>query len=134
LPGAGGAPEIAASAKEVIMVLRQRPRSFVERLNFVTSVGHREGGESRKELGYLGAGPAAIITDLGVLRPDPETREMTLAALHPGATVEGARGATGWDLKVAEELHTTNPPTEEELRVLRDLKARTVAAMKEAAG
>ena len=95
---------------------------------------HRHGGDSRGELGYPGAGPTAVITDLGVLRPDPETRELTLVALHPGASVEEAREATGWDLKVAEELRATSPPTEEELRVLRDLKARTVAAMKEAAG
>ncbi len=128
LPGAGGAPEIAASAKEVIIMLRHKPRAFVEKLSFVTSVGHRHGGGSREELGYAGAGPTVIITDLGVLRPDPETREFTLVALHPGSTVEGAREATGWDLKVAEKVTNTDPPTEEELRVLRDLRARTQAA------
>jgi glutaconate CoA-transferase subunit B len=133
LPGAGGAPEIAASAKEVIMVLRQRPRSFVEKLDFVTSVGHRYGGDSRAELGYSGAGPTAVITDLGVLRPDPETKELTLVALHPGTAVEEARQATGWELRVAEDLDTTEPPTAEELYILRDLRARTVAARKEAA-
>jgi glutaconate CoA-transferase subunit B len=116
------------------MVLRQRPSSFVERLDFVPSVGHRHGGDSRDDLGYPGAGPTAVITDLGVLRPDSESREMTLVALHPGATVEAAREATGWELRVAEELETTEPPTEEELRVLRDLHARTRAARKEAAG
>jgi glutaconate CoA-transferase subunit B len=134
LPGAGGAPEIAASAKEVIMVLRQRPRSFVERLDFVTSVGHHHEGDSRDELGYPGAGPTAVITDLGVLRPNPETKELTLVALHPGATVEQAKEATGWDLRAAEDLGTTKPPTEEELGVLRDLHARTAAARREAAG
>lgn len=128
LPGAGGAPEIAASAKEVIMVLKHRARSFVERLDFVTSVGHREGDDSRAELGYPGSGPTAVITDLGVLRPDPTTRELTLVTLHPGATAEEAREATGWDLKVAEETTTTEPPTREELRVLRDLHERTRAA------
>jgi glutaconate CoA-transferase, subunit B len=130
LPGAGGAPEIAASAREVIMVLRQRPRSFVETLDYVTSVGHRHGGGSRAELGYPGAGPVAVITDLGILRPDPESRELTLVALHPGASVEGAREATGWELRVAEDLGTTEPPTEEELRFLRNLRARTEAALK----
>jgi glutaconate CoA-transferase subunit B len=134
LPGAGGAPEIAASAKEVIMVLKHRARSFVERLAFVTSVGHRHGGDSRAELGYPGSGPTAVITDLGILRPDPQSRELTLVALHPGASVEGAREATGWELRVAEDLQTTEPPTEGELRVLRDLRARTAAARKEAAG
>jgi glutaconate CoA-transferase, subunit B len=134
LPGAGGAPEIAASAREVIMVLKHRTRSFVETLAFVTSVGHRHGGDSRAELGYPGSGPTAVITDLGILRPDPESRELTLVALHPGASVEGAREATGWELRVAEDLDTTELPTEEELRVLRDLRARTAAASKEAAG
>ncbi len=134
LPGAGGAPEIAASAKEVIMVLKHRARSFVERLAFVTSVGHRHGGDSRAELGYPGVGPTAVITDLGILRPDPVSRELTLVALHPGASVERAREATGWELRVAEELDTTEPPTEDELLILRDLRARTAAARKEAAG
>ncbi len=132
LPGAGGAPEIAASAKEVMVVLRQTPRAFVEELSFVTSVGHRHGGDSRKELGYSGAGPTVIITDLGILRPDPETREFTLVSLHPGATVEQAKEATGWDLKVAQYLDTTGPPTGEELEILRDLRARTEAARRRA--
>ena len=128
LPGAGGAPEIAASAREVIIMLRQKPRAFVEELSFVTSVGHGWGGGYREELGYHGAGPTVVITDLCVLRPDPETKELTLTALHPGATVEAAREATGWELRVAEEPGTTDPPTDEELEVLRDLHARTEAA------
>jgi glutaconate CoA-transferase, subunit B len=132
LPGAGGAPEIAASAKEVMMVLRQRPRSFVQRLDYVTSVGHRHGGDSRAELGYPGAGPTTVITDLGVLRPDPETKELTLVGLHPGATIEGAREATSWELHVSEKVTTTEPPTDEELEVLRELHARTAAARAEA--
>jgi glutaconate CoA-transferase subunit B len=132
LPGAGGAPEIAASAREVAIILRQKPRSFVEEIAFVTSVGHRYGGDSRKELGYGGAGPTIAITDLGILRPDPETKELTMTALHPGATVEEAKEATGWELKVAKELERTDPPTQKELEVLRDLKARTEASRKKA--
>ena len=128
LPGAGGAPEIAASAREVIVVLRQTPRAFVERLDFVTSVGHGRGGGSRGRLGYHGAGPTAIITDLGILRPDPETREFTLVSLHTGATVEQAREAAGWDLEAAKRLDETEPPTAEELEILRDLRARTEAS------
>jgi glutaconate CoA-transferase subunit B len=128
LPGAGGAPEIAASAKEVIIMLRHGQRAFVEELSFVTSVGHGSGGDSREKLGYGGAGPTVLITDLGVLRPDPETKELTLVALHPGATVEAAREATGWDLKTAENPAVTDPPTERELELLRELKARTEAA------
>ena len=128
LPGAGGAPEIAASAKEVIVVLRQKPRAFVEELDFITSVGYAEGGDSRSRLGYQGAGPKTVITDLGILTPDPGTKELTLTGLHPGATVEQAREATGWDLKVADDLAESAPPTEKELSVLRDLHARTEAA------
>jgi glutaconate CoA-transferase subunit B len=128
LPGAGGAPEIAASAREVMMILRQGPRSFVERLDFVTSVGHGAGGDSRARLGYRGRGPTVVITDLGILRPHPETRELTLVALHPGATVEQARAATGWPLSVADDLAHTEPPSAEELRALRELHARTRAA------
>ena len=130
LPGAGGAPEIAASAREVIVMLRHKRRAFVEQLAFVTSVGHRYGGDSREKLGYAGSGPQVIITDLGVLRPDTETKEFTLVALHPGATAGRAKEETGWDLKVADHLDTTVPPTHEELRTLRDLKERTEAARK----
>jgi glutaconate CoA-transferase, subunit B len=132
LPGAGGAPEIAASAKEVVIILRQKSRAFVEELAFVTSIGHRYGGDSRTELGYSGAGPTVVITDLGILRPDPETKELTLVALHPGSTVEEAKEATVWDLKVAEEMEITDPPTQKELQILRDLKARTEASRKKA--
>ena len=134
LPGAGGAPEIAASAKEVFIVLRQSKRAFVENLAFVTSVGHAEGGDSRKKLGYTGAGPTVVITDLGILGPDPETKELILVALHPGATLEEAKEATGWDPKVAENVGTTEPPKGEELRVLRDLEERTAAAREEKVG
>jgi glutaconate CoA-transferase subunit B len=128
LPGAGGAPEIAASAREVMMILRQSARSFVERLDFVTSVGHGSGGDSRARLGYAGRGPTQVITDLGILRPHPESHELMLAALHPGVTVEQARAATGWDLRVADDLQHTQPPSPEELRALRKMHARTRAA------
>src|SRR5690606_28593809 len=97
LPGAGGAPEIAASCREVIVVVRQSPRTFVDRVDFVTSVGFGAGAGDRERLGLRGAGPRTVITDLGILEPDPHTCELTLTQLHPGATVEAARAATGWD-------------------------------------
>ena len=134
LPGAGGAPEIAASSKEVFIVLRQSKRAFVEKLAFVTSVGHAEGGDSRRKLGYTGRGPTVVITDLGILEPDPRSGELTLVALHPGSTVEEAKEATGWDLKVAGDLATTDAPAEGELRVLRALQERTAAARKKKVG
>src|SRR5438132_7906461 len=125
LPGAGGAPEIASNAKQVWIIIRQSKRSFVSKLDFMTSVGHLEGGDSRAKSGARGAGPTAVITDLGVLTPDPVTRELTLTALHPGITLEHVKASTGWELKVASALATSAAPTADELRVLRDLQART---------
>src|SRR5215475_424102 len=107
LPGAGGAPEIAANCSDVIVVVRQSKRAFVERVDFVTSVGYGTGPGDRERLGLRGAGPSMVITDLGILRPDPSTCMLTLSQLHPGATVEQARDATGWDLAVSGELATT---------------------------
>jgi glutaconate CoA-transferase subunit B len=133
LPGAGGAPEIAASCQEVIVVVRQSPRTFVDRVDFVTSVGFGSGPGDRERLGLRGAGPRTVITDLGVLEPDPRTCELTLTQLHPGATVELARAATGWDLAVADDLGETAPPTDTELAVLRALKATQQGARHEGA-
>jgi glutaconate CoA-transferase subunit B len=123
LPGAGGAPEIAASCGEVIIVVRQSRRTFVPELSFVTSVGHGRGQGDRARLGLTGRGPTLVITDLGLLRPDPSTCELVLAALHPGVTVEAAREATGWPLAVADDLTETDLPTAHELEVLRHLEA-----------
>jgi glutaconate CoA-transferase subunit B len=128
LPGAGGAPEIASNAKEVWIIMKQTKRSFVPKLDFLTSVGHLDGGDSRAKSGARGAGPTAVITDMGVLVPDPKTRELTLVALHPGITVEQAKAATGWDLQVAANPGATSAPTEAELATLRDLQARTAKA------
>ncbi|HUL95242.1 MAG TPA: CoA-transferase subunit beta [Usitatibacter sp.] len=128
LPGAGGAPEIASNAKQTWIIIRQSTRTFVPKLDFLTSIGHLEGGDSRAKSGARGAGPTAVITDLGVLEPDPVTRELTLVAMHPGITIERVRAATGWPLRVAPALATTNAPTESELRTLRDLHERTARA------
>jgi glutaconate CoA-transferase subunit B len=125
LPGAGGAPEIAASCREVFVVLRQNPRAFVEKVDFVTSFGHGTGKGDREALGLPGRGPTLVVTDLGLLRPDPETSELTLTELHPGVELERAVAATGWTLKVADDLKVTPAPTEEELTVLRDLEKAT---------
>ena len=126
LPGAGGAPEIASAAGEVIVMLRHSVRAMVPAVDFVTSVGFGRGGAGRS--GHRGAGPTVVITDLGVLRPDPMSHELTLVSVHPGVEVDAAREATGWNLAVAEDVGVTSPPTEVELAVLRELKARTSAA------
>ncbi len=128
LPGAGGAQEIAAFCGEVLITLRHNNRAFVNKLDFLTSGGYFEGGDSRQKLGLPGKGPTNVITDLGILTPDPVTKELTLTSLHPGITAEQAVAATGWPLKVAAKLDTTAPPSPDELRTLRDLNERTARA------
>ena len=128
LPGAGGAPEIAAHAHRTLIVVRHSTRVFVETLDFVTTVGFGSGPTSRDELGLTTAGPQQVITDLGVLEPDPTTFELTLVATHPGITVDDVRAATGWPLRVADDIAVTREPSRDELDTLRDLHARTKEA------
>lgn len=133
LPGAGGAPEISTSCKEILITLKQTKRSFVKEMSFITSPGHLSGGNSRDKAGLVNKGPTAVITDLGILEPDPQTRELVMTHLHEGVTVEQARDSTGWDLKFAKDLKTTPLPSNMELEVLRDLNERTERAQKGAA-
>ncbi len=126
LPGAGGAPEIATSAKEVWIVLKQSRRSFVSELGFVTTSGFVTNPVANPRA--HGRGQTTVISDLGVLRSDPETHELELVALHPGVELQQVLDATGWPLKVASALVQTPEPTVEELSILRDLQARTLAA------
>lgn len=128
LPGAGGAPEISASAHEVLIIVKQSARTFVEKLDFVTSVGHYQGGDSRQRLGVPGKGPSAVITDLCIMHPDPITRELTVTDLHPGITAEDVTRNTGWAIKFAANVHETDRPTPVELEVLRSLEERTALA------
>jgi glutaconate CoA-transferase, subunit B len=122
LPGSGGAPEIAASCREVIVVMRHRLRAFVEQVDFVTSVGQGSGRGDRELLGLRGAGPVRVITDLGVLEPDPDTAELVLTALHQGVTIEQVRAETGWPVQVATDLMITAPPSTAELETLRAMR------------
>jgi glutaconate CoA-transferase, subunit B len=124
LPGAGGAPEIAASCGEVIVIAPHAKRTLVEKLDFVTTVGHGNGPGSRERLGFRGRGPTAVITDLGVLEPDAGTCELVLTQIHPDVEMEKVREHTGWDLKVADDLQITEPPTDQELSALRELVER----------
>jgi glutaconate CoA-transferase, subunit B len=117
LPGAGGAPEIAASAGRILVLVRQSLRSFVGEVDFITSVGRELDGHDAGD----GHG-SAVITDLGVLRPSPEDGELELTALHPGVGLDQVREATGWPLRVREPLQTTEPVTERELSELRALR------------
>lgn len=126
LPGAGGAPEIAASSGEVIVIVRHSRRVFVEQVDFVTSVGHGDGPGFRERHGLTGRGPTAVVTDLGVLRPDPDTAELVLTEVHPGVDVDDVRAATGWDLAVSPDLVRSEPASADELTRLRDLRERDV--------
>jgi glutaconate CoA-transferase subunit B len=120
LPGSGGACEIALLARRVLIVMSQKKRSFPERVDFVTSPGFLRGGAEREGLAVPGAGPAAVITDLGVFEFSAETREMILVSLHRGASLAQVQENTGWAVRGAAALRETEPPTAEELRVLRE--------------
>ena len=122
LPGAGGAPEIAASCGEVIVIVRQSKRAFVEQVDFITSVGHGDGPGSRERLGLRGRGPTKVITDLGIL--EPHDGELTLVSIHPGVDVEDVRAATGWELRVVDDVGETDAPSDDELTALRALKTK----------
>jgi glutaconate CoA-transferase subunit B len=124
LPGAGGAPEIAASCGEVMVIAPHTKRTFVERLDFRTTVGHGDGPGARERFGFRGAGPTAVITDLGVLEPDAGSKQLVLTQVHPGVDLETVRAETGWELEVADELRVTDPPSSEELSALRELAGR----------
>jgi glutaconate CoA-transferase subunit B len=125
LPGAGGAPEIAANAKTVLIIIKQSPRSFVPKLDFVTTVGHGEGGDSRTRLGLPGGGPSCVVTDLCVLEPDPVSKELTVVSIHPGVTRERVQQATGWPVRFAANVAETAAPSDAELSALRTLLQRT---------
>lgn len=128
LPGAGGAPEISSSAKEVLIIVKQSKRTFVEKLDFVTSVGFLTGGKSREAAGLPGNGPAAVITDLCILRPHAATRELQVTSIHPHVARETIVENTGWSIQFAADCEETAAPTRHELTVLQDLKARTATA------
>jgi glutaconate CoA-transferase subunit B len=131
LPGGGGAPEIASSCQEIFITMPMSKRTFVEKLPFITSLGHGTGRGSREALGVMTKGPTRIMTDLCVLEPDPETCELEVTSLHPGVSQDAARAACGWPLRFSRRLATTPAPSEQELQVLRDLQTRSAAAHRE---
>ncbi len=118
LPGSGGAPDIAAMSKRLLVIIVHQKHRLVERVGYVTSPGYLDGGESRARAG-LGGGPAAVITDRAVLRPFGPDHELHLDSVHPGETLDTIRENTGWNLKTMPEVRETPPPTEFELEALR---------------
>jgi glutaconate CoA-transferase subunit B len=128
LPGSGGATEIATGCKRIYIVMRHNPRAFVKTLDFMTSLGHGLTGQERRALGVATAGPTLLVTDLCVMRPDPETHEFKVVSLHRGVTRDQVHENTGWEIAYADHVDETPPPTEHELTALRDLHARTAKA------
>jgi len=133
LPGGGGAPEIATSCGEIFIIMAQGKRSFVDKLDFITSLGHGEGGNHRGRLGLKTKGPTKLVTDLCVFEPDPTTKEMTVVSIHPGVAREKIQENTGWPVRFAASVAETPAPTSQELDTLRALQARTAAAHGKAA-
>jgi len=117
LPGSGGAADIAAMSKRLLAIMNHEKRRLVERVDYVTSPGYLDGGETRKGLG-LGGGPSAVITDRGVLRPHGDDNELHLASFHPGHTIDEVREHTGWNLKVLDGADETPPPSKAEIDAL----------------
>ena len=128
LPGGGGAPEIATSCGEILIIMSQTKRGFVDKIDFVTSLGHGEGGDHRARLGVKTKGPTKLITDLCVFEPDPQTKEMTVVSIHPGVSREQIDGNTGWKVRYADKVAETPAPTAAELVALREIHARTKRA------
>lgn len=129
LPGGGGAPEIANSCGEIFIIMAQGKRSFVDKLDFVTSLGHGEGGDHRGRLGVKTKGPTRLVTDLCIFEPDPNSKEMTVVSIHPGITREKIQENTGWPVRYANNVAETPAPTAKELAVLRELNARTASRL-----
>jgi len=130
LPGGGGAPEIATGCGKIYIIMTHARRAFVERLDFVTSLGHGPTGRERRALGVRTEGPALIVTDLCMMKPDPDTNEFEVVSLHPGVACGLVRERTGWPVRFAAHLGETPPPEAHELETLRDLQARTARAHK----
>lgn len=120
LPGSGGACEIAINAQRIFVIMRLRRRAFVDQLHFLTSPGHLTGGRDSEERGIPGGGPQLVVTDKCIFNFDEDTREMTLKSLHPGVTFDDVQLEVGWNLKVAPDLQRTEPPSGQELRILRE--------------
>ena len=119
LTGAGGANDIACGAKRTVIMVTHEAKRFVDKVDYISSPGYLEGGDARERYGFVGGGPSAIVTTLGILRPHPETKEFWLDAYYPFSSVDDVRANTGWDLKVFRHARMIAPPTVAEVEALR---------------
>lgn len=119
LPGSGGGADIASLSRRLLIIMAHERRRFVEKVDYITSPGYGEGGAWRDQVGLLRGGPSAVITTLGILRFDGESKEAFLASVHPGVNVDQVKEQTGWDLKVSPDVSRTPPPSDKELEIIR---------------
>ncbi|HYL35996.1 MAG TPA: CoA-transferase subunit beta [Bryobacteraceae bacterium] len=128
LPGSGGATEIATSCGRTFLIMRHNKRSLVDQVDFVTSLGHGRTGVERRALGVATEGPALLVTDLCVMKPEAGTNEFIVTSIHPGVTRERIQESTGWNVRFAASVTETAPPASVELDALRELNQRTAQA------
>lgn len=121
LPGSGGAADIAALSKRLLVIMNHEKRRFKESVDYITSPGHGTGGAWREDVGLTRGGIGALITTLGVMRPAPPTNELELVSIHPGVSLQDVKENTGWSVKISPLLEETLPPTDEELSVIRSI-------------
>ncbi len=122
LPGSGGANPIGSLTKKILIIALHDSRRLAERVDFITTPGYIDGPGSREKWGLPpDTGPHVIITNKAVMRFDKETREAYLATYHPDSSVDEIRENTPWDLKVSDDVHETEPPTVDEIRVIREI-------------
>ena len=128
LNGSGGANDIAVGCKRYLIMASHEARRFMDRVDYISSPGYLDGGKARERAGFIGGGPSAIISTLGILRPDPETKEFYLDAYFPFTTIDEVKESTGWRLKVSPDVQMVPEPTEKELTNLTDCRRHRVAA------
>ncbi len=119
LTGSGGACDIASLSRRLLVIMTHERRRLVEKVSYITSPGYGTGGGWRGEIGLPRGGPSAVITTKGVMRFDPNSGEAYLASYHPGVTLEDIKANTGWDLRVPPDVAMTEPPTPQELAIIR---------------
>jgi len=118
--GSGGSNDIGAGCKRTVVMMLQQKQRFPEKVDFVTTPGYFSGGKEREKYGFYGNGPSVVISTMGILRFDPETKEMYLESYHPGVKIEDIKANTGWDLKISKNCRETELPAPELIRILRE--------------
>lgn len=112
-------PDHATGAKRTIIIMKHERRNFVKKVDFITGVGHLDGGTSRNDLNLRGGGPSKVITNLAVMDFEENSKRMRLVSLHPGVDIKEVVDNTGFELIIPDSVPETVPPTEDELTLIR---------------